>query len=318
MILGCAGAIGVENRESELEDDELATKKCIISTKISHLSTAIREYRNLIHPGSSIRNKETPNSDSSNVVMSLVRIILDEVIRRQIKYGYTAEQLVSKIENDPSAKSISKHLVKGVNPKERERLVLNIIPRRYLEIEEKGFFDGSMEHLPSVLICLFRESLRVSNDQTKERAAQNFVKVLKEESERVVFAHGEAFFCMSDLQYLSTDEKELVKDHFFERVRGEYENITLIQSVLSGVATYLSEEDIPKFVDPLVRAICYGRSRDVAQERIEREYMCIEETNYGKKIIERLDEWSEHFSKEGQEGPCKIIRDLSLSLEIPF
>jgi hypothetical protein len=94
----------------------------------------IKEYRNLIHPGRIIRLKEKVNSNSAQVACSLVDIVIDEISSKKYEnYGYTAEQIIQKLERDSSVNAIIIHLLKSLNPIEIERLLLKVLPEKYLE-----------------------------------------------------------------------------------------------------------------------------------------------------------------------------------------
>ena len=300
-----------------------AEKKKIISSKVSHLSSVLKEYRNLIHPGNSVRNKESPDDNGSRIALSLIDMILDEVSnQRQTTYGYTSEQIIGKIEKDSSAIAILSHLLKEVKSREIEKLLMEAIPSRYMRfVSENGkYIDESEEHIPSNLILLFRKSMEAANEKIKEKATKKFVKILKEDAEELVFSYGEAFFRMSDLAHLSDDEKKLVKEHFFERIKDEYANETLIQDVLPGIGLYIHPAEVNRFVDPLVRAMCTEKHlRLIVRERIKSEYGHMPNPDC-RKLIERLDEWSNSLQSRGKEEFHRLVENLKSDIEdyIPF
>lgn len=74
----------------------------ILTQRVSDLSTVIRSYRNLIHPGRTVRLSESVSESSAKVAQALVDMIVQEVsVRARQQYGYSAEQLVTKLESDP-------------------------------------------------------------------------------------------------------------------------------------------------------------------------------------------------------------------------
>jgi len=86
-----------------------------LSSKTVALSTVIQSYRNLIHPGRSIRLEETPSKSAAVVAGELLQMIVDEIsAKRRSQYGFTAAQIVAKLERDESALSIHQHLLKEV------------------------------------------------------------------------------------------------------------------------------------------------------------------------------------------------------------
>jgi hypothetical protein len=105
----------------------------ILSQKSVDLSSVIRGFRNLIHPGRAIRLQEKVDQNGATVAMVLVDMIVAEVCsRRRDTLGYTAEQICVKIQNDSTAMTIIEHLLKQVNEKEKEKLLLYTIPTSYM------------------------------------------------------------------------------------------------------------------------------------------------------------------------------------------
>ena len=73
----------------------------ILTQKIADLSSVVRQYRNLIHPGRVIRLEEKVDENSATIAQKLVEMIVSETSRRKNEaFGYTAEQVLSKIIND--------------------------------------------------------------------------------------------------------------------------------------------------------------------------------------------------------------------------
>ena len=83
-------------------------EKKVISSKTAALSSVVKGYHNLIHPGRLIRLNETISRSSAEVVRALVSIVVDEVEKRKREnYGYTAElpaafQLEAPKANEPT------------------------------------------------------------------------------------------------------------------------------------------------------------------------------------------------------------------------
>lgn len=110
-----------------------AEKANLISTRSKELSTVIRDYRNLIHPGREIRTKEDFDNDTAIVSFSLVKIILKETKENYLKqYGYKAEDVFNKIVVDSATYSIFSKLLSKLNHFEKIRLA-NMIVDYYIE-----------------------------------------------------------------------------------------------------------------------------------------------------------------------------------------
>ena len=283
---------------------KLAAEKSIISEKAAALSSVIKEYRNLIHPGRSIRMAETTNANSARIAESLVEMILTEIEgRKRSNYGYTAEQIVSKIEQDPSVEAILKRLLQELNPRERERLLLNVVPERYMRARKEP--DG-YEHMLRMLPVLFRTAYDQANSQLQVRAAQNFVKVLFEGTEEFVGAYSRAFFRMSDLQHLPDSDAQAIKDYFFAQIKSSSSDHALL-GVLSGIGKHLLPEEVSAFVDPLVHAMSFGNteSKGVTRKIIENEFHQMKE-EVGGLLHARLDEQLRTYRVLGIEDPMLI------------
>ncbi len=108
----------------------------VLSAKTAALSTVVKSYRNLIHPGRSVRLGETASKSAANVAGELLQMIVEEIsANRRDKWGYTADQIVKKLERDESAMSIHKHLLKDVPEFQIECLLMKVIPKRYFELD---------------------------------------------------------------------------------------------------------------------------------------------------------------------------------------
>jgi hypothetical protein len=140
-------------------------------------------------------------------------MIVEEVsTRKKETYGYTAEQIVEKLERDSTAVAILNHLVKSVKPRELERLLEKVIPEKYFDLlidaAEDPINHQYPEHLQSVLEQCYRLSFDSVSDDVRTTITSRFVSILKEEDEFRVLNYETAFFKAKDLRYLSKDDIE--------------------------------------------------------------------------------------------------------------
>jgi hypothetical protein len=138
-----------------------------------------------------------------------------------VEIRYTAEQIVLKVEQDSSIGAILEYLLRDLNRREMERFLLKLIPEEYMA-ELEDLFSAEHGHVLPALAFLFRTAYEEAGSQLQERVAQQYVQILKEEAERLVFAYDGAFFRMSDLQHLSGADAQLVKKHFFARISSTF------------------------------------------------------------------------------------------------
>lgn len=296
----------------------LCVEKKIITAKTNDLCSVIKEYRNLIHPGRIIRLKETITQDSAQVAKSLVHIILEEVaVQKRKRYGYTAEQIAAKIERDSSAEAIIPLLLKDANPIEIERLLLKILPDLYIKSFEQDF---TAPHIRPAFIRCYSDAFRLATDDLKKKVTENFVRILKEEDERIVFACGKAFFRAEHLKYIQEKDISLVKRHLLARLKDDADGELL--DTLLGIGAFLRTNEIVSFTDPLIKLVAYHTDHDVedkARETIKTEYYLASE-EVGKKLIERLNAWIDLFTKKNKNNLADMICAIKSDLEqeVPF
>lgn len=100
----------------------LAKERGILSDEAVDLSTVVRRYRNLIHPGRVKRLEKSVDRSGAVVAAEVVEIITAQVAKkRKETYGYTAEQLFTRLRGGPSALSLVPFLVRDTSERELER-----------------------------------------------------------------------------------------------------------------------------------------------------------------------------------------------------
>lgn len=288
-------------------------KEGILTEKTEQLSSAIKSYRNLIHPGRKIRLGEEVDENGAKVAHALVDIVIKEVsARRKENYGYTAEQIVSKLERDSSAISIIEHILKETNHTELERLLLSTIPKRYNDLKTEEFVPAysfsSLEH------C-FRAAFVIVNEEAKKKVMKKFVAILKEADEEIVLSYETAFFKGSDLKYLSSADAKVVKGHLLSRLSKEA-TLPLFQA-LKEIGKYLTIDETDKFVDSVVKSIVWGKAEKLkgnAREFLTEEYFNMKDKTR-TKVLQRLDEWLPFLEKKKLQEHADNIRDIKASLE---
>jgi hypothetical protein len=219
-------------------------KEGVISEKTAHLCSAVKDYRNLIHPGRSIRLGETIDENSASVAHALVGIVVAEVsAKKKETYGYTAEQLVAKLEADPSVTHIFRHLMEGMQGLELKRLLLKVIPPRHAKLSEEH--QKNADVLSALERC-FQTAFEMADEPTREETARRLVSVIKKEPGEIVLWYETAFFQPAHLKYLSDSEARLVKGHIMRRphVLESEDSLRLVQSL----EEYITPEEANEFI----------------------------------------------------------------------
>ncbi len=120
---------------------DLAHEQNLISKRAKDLSTVIRDFRNLIHPGKEIRTKEVVDIDNANIAYSLLQIILKEIKDNYlILYGFNSKDVLQKILRDSNTLSIFNQLIEKLSPLEKNKLLL-------LLINYDGYIDNKINYI---------------------------------------------------------------------------------------------------------------------------------------------------------------------------
>jgi hypothetical protein len=301
---------------------EACRKDGVLSQRASDLSSVIRSYRNLIHPGRVIRLGEKIDLKTATVAKTLVDVVLEEIVAAKAdKYGFTAEQIVNKVEKDSSAVSVLSHFLKDTNEFERERLLLDVIPKRYFNTDfNNPFEEFFVDHLEKV----FRQTFDTLPDEKKAVVTKRFVKILKEESEEVVFKYQIGFFKASDLKYLNGSDASLVKTHLLSRLRTELESKELLD-VMVGIGGFLEPDEIGPLMDSIMRMMAYSKSERLRKRASTALIDLFYEIPEGpdEKMKKRLDEWIALLKRKELTEPLReaeILKNImdNRNEELPF
>jgi hypothetical protein len=269
----------------------------VLSARTADLSSVIRSYRNLIHPGRSLRLGDRPDHDGAIVARTLVSIIVREVAATQEqRYGLTAEQMVSKIRRDATALGIVEHLLRDTPAKELERLLLHVLPARYFDEAEAEPTD---HQVLETYARLFRTAFECAPDRLKRRVLSRYVRVLKEEPAPRVQVYEEQFFRAADLRYVAAKDRGLVKAHLLSRI-DEAPTLGLMRAA-QDLGRWVVEGDITTYVDMFLRLATWRHADDLgeaARHRFEEEASRTPPA-IQPLIAERVDAWVEMFGERG-------------------
>lgn len=300
----------------------------VLSERAADLCSVVRSYRNLIHPGRMVRlNEPAPNAGSATVALALIDMITDDLARiLPASVGLTSEQILSKISRDANSLNILKHLLAEVSEPRRERLLLELIPsehQRALAAAAAAPFEDEEEfaELAQRLESAYRIILETVSADCRKRVASEFVRVLREEDGARVMEYGKAFFRPSDLEFLNAQNAAMVREHLIGNAPSVHNRMTA--KLLKGIAPFLDESDIPKWLDPFVRALVSTTMKDVVKEGVH-EYLMDEvqkaSIDIDLAISSRLDVWIEHFNKNSENSKSATILEIKneVDLQIPF
>lgn len=272
----------------------------VLSAKSADLSSVVRGYRNLIHPGRSVRLGETVDAATAAVAGHLVEIVTTEVAALKVgTYGYTAQQIVSKVENDSSSIPILRDLLLITNAKETERLLIEDLPARYFEL---SVYEDEDSVLPRAklnrLAMAYRLAFEAAREETKKRVAKNYARVLREEtSEYKVLTYERSLFRCTDLRWMAAEDAAMAKKHLLSQIRPEL--IMELGPALVGIGKFATQQDLVAIIDTWVKHVAMGDSpsrRKFAGEALQR---LLEESpaELDESMFARMREWEEVYKE---------------------
>lgn len=297
---------------------EICKKEHILNNRTADLSNVIRDYRNLIHPEKVRRLNEKVDENGAKVAEALVKIIIEDVAElRSKKIGLTAEQLITKIENDYSVSAILEHLIKNINKYEQKRLLTNVIPERYLrllkentQINNEYPIDIIKENLE---IC-YHLTFNLVNDAVKKEVVREFMKVIKNEGSTKIAIYEERLFRGDYLAFFSNEDQQLFKRHFLERFSNNI-NDNLIKSS-KGFGKFLTKSDANHFVNGFVRGITISDiNTNLATEAFTNEFKKMPKAAQDASL-EKLNEWIQNLDKQDLFHHARTLRELKEAINV--
>jgi hypothetical protein len=221
----------------------------VLTSRTVDLASFIRPYTESLSPSSRVRLQAGADETSARIAQALLEIVVNEVSSHQKEnYRFNAEQVVAKLQSDPSSSAIIGHLVGKISRVEMERLLLELIPMAYFETARLA--EPRAGDVLKRLENCYRTAFSIAPADLKKAAAAKFVQVLENESEYVVQCYESAFFRGSDLAFLDEESRAIVKAHFLASLDKRVTDPLL--AAAAGMGEFLeSEEEARAFFVPL-------------------------------------------------------------------
>jgi hypothetical protein len=243
VLIDALSGAGVD--QSKLDTMDLAAliaqakDKGFLDEEAKDLSTVIRKYRNLIHPGRVKRLEKTVNRSGAAVAVQVVEIISTQVAQQKQKtYGFTAEELLQRLRGGSSALPLVNHLISETPKPEIERLLIHVLPNAYFEAIADP--ESTPEQDRHLTVC-HRTIFYATDVEVKTKVTKHLYEVYKTYPEELVLEYEDNFFRGSDLAYLPETERRLIKAHFLPRVSLETLDERLYNIV--GIGPFLDAQE---------------------------------------------------------------------------
>lgn len=288
---------------------EACSETGALSDTAKDLCSAVKGYRNLIHPGRKLRLKETVDLHRARAAEALVEIICEEMGRaRSETQGPTAEQVVTKLETDSTAITILGHLLDEMSEDELERLVLEALPDRYRQLVAQGDdFGVDADAATRSLGECYDLALSKAPDAARKKAATKLAGVVRSESEYFVLSFEDAFLRGAQLEHMSQHDRDLVKDHFLGRMK-VMSDFTFRSA--RGFGPYLVPSDIISFYDPLIRSWASGNPDAEHSRELAVDTWRAESPECDAQLLQRLDEWITHYKRTEKHNAASRTQEL--------
>lgn len=240
----------------------------------------------------------------------------------QVTQGITAEQLITKLENDPSAADIIKHYAQRLSRRELHKFLSDSIPERFFELDRRiamsayVFEQQSLVRIQEALCASYHTAIKLLDVDGQREIASKFVFVLSEGSESYIEKYIEYFFRSELLALMEEKDRELVTDYLISKFLKE-PSYYFIRAV-TGLNGYISAHKTRAFVRAML--INYTANDDRDRRFLVGNVLasCVQDSNpqrakIGKEAIQTsVKHQKDDDAKEG------LLSIMNRPEEIPF
>lgn len=139
---------------------ELAEKENLISSDSKSISTIIKDYRNLIHPGREIRKKQSFDNNTAEIAKNLLYMIIEEIRENYLeKVGYSAADVFQKIKKEALSAPIYDIFIGRLHKTEKNKLYNLLIEDELTPPTFKNEISGIKRYIKSLKTHIDRETI---------------------------------------------------------------------------------------------------------------------------------------------------------------
>ncbi|MGQ9634935.1 MAG: hypothetical protein ACUVXB_11905 [Bryobacteraceae bacterium] len=296
---------------------DLCRREQVLTSRTVELAAFLRPFSDFLSPVASVRLEAATDETGARIAQALLEIIVNEVSsHRRETYQYSAEKIVTKVLSDASVMAIADHLLRKLSRAELERLLLELLPKAYLEAARSN--ESQTQELLPRLASFFRMAFDAAPEELKRQTAAQFLAVLENESEFVVQAYQAAFFRASDLEYLDEQARATIKTHFLSCLSKPLTPALVAAS--AGMGRFLaSENEARAFFVPMVTQLLQydGEAMQTALE-----HRILEEFSHLAPLLRKsLLSWVARLrwslEKEGSGQAAATLQRLEKRLAMP-
>jgi hypothetical protein len=237
---------------AELVDE--ARSSDIITDDTRSLSTVVRGYRNLIHPGVVKRKEKSVDRSGATVAAELVEMIVKEVAKyKEHTCGFTAPQLLKRLSGGVSAFPLLTHFVQQTHKSELETLLITLLPDAILA-ESSIDWDDTTRHL----ITCYHKVFEMVTPDTRRRVVADIYKLFRVTDEATVIFYENYFLRKFHFECFDESELGFVKAHLLPRLG----TTSILEHATSGIARLLTDDEITELCTRCARVLARTEKRE--------------------------------------------------------
>jgi hypothetical protein len=301
------------------------------------MSSAVASFRNLIHPGRSLRLKERVDENTSLAARAFVDRLLDDLrMESASRYPYTADDLLAKAHKDDSAQTVLVDMTHKTRPAEITRLLADVAPNAFVEdldhlkelseearaaldgwdeddIREYKMRYGSAEADRKADVRVLQLVLDRSTQEQRIAGLHAIARLLKNQDSTTIVAIETELFRISDLDYAANDDRKLIIGDVLDRICSKSADRSLLESVV-GIGRWISPDRASEFAKALLDKRFLPRVeadvRRAAFNLLDSEYWNMSEETQ-KPVYRAVEEYRDHMAAQTRlEGDMTVINDL--------
>lgn len=237
---------------------ELAKEKGLISQKTKDLSTVIKNYRNLIHPGREIRKGEKFDFDTAVVAKSLLNIVVKEIRENYLNnIGYSSSDIIAKLEVDALSQPIFEKILLKVHKNEKNKLYIALIE---YDLIDKEPYENIIEN-PKKYIRILKP--QVDRDIIVSQLHKLIHKIETGNKWEVLYYYSTLY---EEINYLKLEDIELILlyllNAFIEYSNNNSIDLYVKQKLFSTFGNYLTSDSLKQEFLNLIISLVKNYSKD--------------------------------------------------------
>ena len=192
----------------------IAREKGILTERSEQLCSAVKNFRNLIHPGRIVRLEEYFDHETAQVCFSLVNIIAREVrIFSESRNGYSAEWVLNRFIDDHAAFSVINNITDKLHSSQKVKLLTENIPN--------AIYEEADTYKRSNLNRLF-DYVHKRCDREEQRQVGNIFSTLVREGEvGLISSYIYGIFKATHLKHYNNTSRDVILSYAIQIFRDD-------------------------------------------------------------------------------------------------